>query len=79
MIESKKALAEQVVGAGENWLTEMDTDSLRQLLVLERNAVIDEDEEWLLQPGNAHLYDNAIATLHADLSPLLILRYLSIF
>lgn len=45
MIESKKALAEQVVGAGENWLTEMDTDSLRQLLVLERNAVIDEDEE----------------------------------
>lgn len=45
MIESKKALAEQVVGAGENWLTEMDTDSLRQLLVLERNAVIDEDED----------------------------------
>ncbi|MDV2992380.1 MAG: hypothetical protein N4J56_002034 [Chroococcidiopsis sp. SAG 2025] len=45
MIESKKALAEQVVGAGENWLTELDTDSLRQLLVLERNAVIEEDEE----------------------------------
>jgi SNF2 family DNA or RNA helicase len=45
MIESKKALAEQVVGAGENWLTELDTDQLRQLLVLERNAVIDEDEE----------------------------------
>jgi SNF2 family DNA or RNA helicase len=45
MIESKKALAEQVVGAGENWLTEMDTDSLRQLLVLERNAVIEEEEE----------------------------------
>ena len=45
MIESKKALAEQVVGAGENWLAELDTDSLRQLLVLERNAVIDEDEE----------------------------------
>lgn len=44
MIESKKALAEQVVGAGENWLTEMDTDSLRQLLVLERNAVIDDEE-----------------------------------
>ncbi|NHC34787.1 DEAD/DEAH box helicase [Scytonema millei] len=45
MIESKKALAEQVVGAGENWLTELDTDQLRQLLVLERNAVIEEDEE----------------------------------
>lgn len=45
MIESKKALAEQVVGAGEQWITELDTDSLRQLLVLERSAVIDEDEE----------------------------------
>ena len=45
MIESKKALAEQVVGAGENWLTELDTDQLRQLLVLERNAIIEENEE----------------------------------
>lgn len=42
-IESKKALAEQVVGAGENWLTELDTDQLRNLLLLDRNAVIDED------------------------------------
>jgi SNF2 family DNA or RNA helicase len=44
MIESKKQLAEQVVGAGEDWLTEMDTDQLRNLLLLDRNAVIDEDE-----------------------------------
>ncbi|MGM3306030.1 DEAD/DEAH box helicase [Anabaena sp. WFMT] len=44
MIESKKQLAEQVVSAGEEWLTEMDTDQLRNLLLLDRNAVIDEDE-----------------------------------
>ena len=44
MIESKKALAEQVVGAGEQWLTEMDTNQLRNLLLLDRNAVIDEEE-----------------------------------
>ncbi|RCJ22456.1 helicase [Nostoc sp. ATCC 43529] len=44
MIESKKQLAEQVVGAGEEWLTELDTDQLRNLLILDRNAVIDEDE-----------------------------------
>ncbi|MBW4423416.1 MAG: DEAD/DEAH box helicase [Nostoc desertorum CM1-VF14] len=44
MIESKKQLAEQVVGAGEEWLTEMDTDQLRNLLILDRSAVIDEDE-----------------------------------
>jgi superfamily II DNA or RNA helicase len=42
-IESKKALAEQVVGAGENWLTDLDTDQLRSLLVLDRKAVIDEE------------------------------------
>ena len=42
-IESKKALAEQVVGTGEAWLTELDTEQLRNLLLLERNAVIDEE------------------------------------
>ncbi|MEO0706537.1 MAG: DEAD/DEAH box helicase [Cyanobacteria bacterium J06649_5] len=43
MINSKKALAEQVVGAGEQWLTELDTDQLRNLLLLDRDAVIDEN------------------------------------
>ncbi|MEH2087833.1 DEAD/DEAH box helicase [Nostoc sp.] len=45
MIESKKQLAEQVVGAGEEWLTEMDTDQLRNLLLLDHSAVIDDDAE----------------------------------
>jgi SNF2 family DNA or RNA helicase/intein/homing endonuclease len=45
MIESKKQLAEQVVGGGEEWLTEMDTDQLRNLLLLDRSAIIDEDSE----------------------------------
>ncbi|MCX6029855.1 MAG: DEAD/DEAH box helicase [Chloroflexi bacterium] len=39
LIESKKALAENVLGAGEQWLTEMSTDQLRDLLVLRRDAV----------------------------------------
>jgi len=43
IIESKKQLAEQTVDAGEDWVTEMDTDQLRSLLLLDRNAVIDED------------------------------------
>ncbi|MCJ8282774.1 MAG: DEAD/DEAH box helicase, partial [Rivularia sp. ALOHA_DT_140] len=43
MIESKKQLAEQVVGAGEEWLTEMDTDQLRNLLILDRDAIIEEE------------------------------------
>lgn len=44
IIESKKQLAEQTVDAGEDWLTEMNTDQLRSLLLLDRNAVIEEDE-----------------------------------
>ena len=43
IIESKKQLAEQTVDAGEEWITEMNTDQLRSLLLLDRNAVIDED------------------------------------
>jgi SNF2 family DNA or RNA helicase len=44
LIESKKELAEQVVGAGEQWLADLDSDNLRNLLILDRNAVIDEDD-----------------------------------
>lgn len=42
LIESKKALAEQIVGTGENWLTELNSDQLRNLLLLDRSAVIDD-------------------------------------
>ena len=34
MIETKKALAEQVVGTGEAWLTELSTAQLRELFAL---------------------------------------------
>lgn len=36
MIESKKALADAVVGSGEKWLTEMSTDELRKAVSLRR-------------------------------------------
>ncbi|MGD1918801.1 MAG: SNF2-related protein, partial [Pleurocapsa sp.] len=42
IIESKKELAEQTVNAGEQWLTDLDTNSLRSLLLLDRDAVINE-------------------------------------
>ena len=42
MIESKKQLAEQTVDAGEDWLTQLDTEQLRDLVLLDRKAVIDE-------------------------------------
>ena len=40
MIEEKKALAQLVVGAGENWLTELSTGQLRELITLSSEAVI---------------------------------------
>ena len=36
MIESKKGLAQAVVGSGENWLTEMSTNELRRVVTLRR-------------------------------------------
>jgi len=41
MIESKKQVAERVVGTGEGWLTELSTDQLRELFALREDAVGD--------------------------------------
>lgn len=40
MIESKRQLAEQIVGTGESWLTELSTNELRDLFELRRDAVM---------------------------------------
>jgi SNF2 family DNA or RNA helicase len=42
LIESKQELAEQVVGAGETWLTELSSSELRELLALRAEAVLDD-------------------------------------
>jgi SNF2 family DNA or RNA helicase len=42
MIESKRQLAEQVVGTGESWLTELSTNELRDLFALRSEAVMAE-------------------------------------
>jgi len=39
MIEDKKALAEQIVGTGESWLTELSAEDLRSVLTLSPDAV----------------------------------------
>ncbi len=41
MIESKIALAEDVIGSGEDWLTELDTTQLREILSLRPEALAD--------------------------------------
>jgi SNF2 family DNA or RNA helicase len=42
LIESKQALAQSIVGSGEDWITELDTDQLRDLLMLRYDAIEDE-------------------------------------
>jgi SNF2 family DNA or RNA helicase len=44
MIEDKKALAAQVIGSGENWLTQLSTAELRTLVALSSEAVGELDE-----------------------------------
>ena len=36
MIESKKGLAEAIIGSGEGWLTELSTADLRELVQLRK-------------------------------------------
>ncbi|MFG0246221.1 MAG: DEAD/DEAH box helicase [Phycisphaerales bacterium JB052] len=42
MIESKMELAENIIGHGERWLTELGTDKLRELLTLRADTIADE-------------------------------------
>ena len=42
MMESKRQLADQIVGTGESWLTEFSTDELKDLFELRREAVMAE-------------------------------------
>jgi SNF2 family DNA or RNA helicase len=42
LIESKRALAESVLGADESWLTELSTSQLRDLVALRQADVVEE-------------------------------------
>jgi len=41
MIEDKHALADSIVESDENWLTEIDNDRFRQLISLNRKAIME--------------------------------------
>lgn len=44
LIERKKALAESIVGAGENWVTELSNAELRKMITLRRDDALSADE-----------------------------------
>ncbi len=43
LIERKKSLSEQVVGSGEQWLTEMSNEELRNLIALQTGSIMEEE------------------------------------
>jgi SNF2 family DNA or RNA helicase len=43
MIERKQALSENIVGAGESWITEMSTDEIKELFRLRRDWLEEEE------------------------------------
>lgn len=43
LLERKRALAEQIVGTSESWITEMDTAQLKDLFALRRDTVGEDD------------------------------------
>lgn len=40
MLERKKEIAEGVIGSGEDWITELSTEQLRELFTLRKDAVV---------------------------------------
>jgi SNF2 family DNA or RNA helicase len=42
LIETKQTLAESIVGSGEDWLAEIDTDELRRILTLRKEDIEEE-------------------------------------
>jgi SNF2 family DNA or RNA helicase len=44
LIERKKSLAESIVGAGENWITEFSNAELRKMITLRRDDALSADE-----------------------------------
>jgi len=41
MIEEKQALAANIIGTDEKWITEMDNASFRELIQLNRSAIME--------------------------------------
>ena len=40
LIESKRELAEEIVGGGESWLADLDNEAFRRLIELDRNSAV---------------------------------------
>jgi hypothetical protein len=50
LLEQKRSVAAKVVGAGEQWITELDGQELRDLFSLAEGAVLDGEDEDIGSP-----------------------------
>jgi SNF2 family DNA or RNA helicase len=41
MIDTKKELADKIIGTGENWITELTTARIKELVALKRDAIME--------------------------------------
>jgi SNF2 family DNA or RNA helicase len=41
MIEDKKKVANVVIGSDESWLTELDNEAFKELIALNKSAILD--------------------------------------
>jgi SNF2 family DNA or RNA helicase len=69
MLESKRDLADRVVGTGEGWLTELDDDALRRLVLLEPDADIMGEDELNGNGHNGHGNGHANGNGHPAVAP----------
>jgi SNF2 family DNA or RNA helicase len=49
ILESKRDLADRVVGSGEGWLTELDDEALRRLIALDADIELMDEDEGILE------------------------------
>ncbi len=65
MIEQKTDLAQRIIGAGEQWLTELSTAQLRDLVTLGADAIEDDEDDVPSPKAKARSAAEAEATIAA--------------
>jgi hypothetical protein len=71
LLEQKRGLASKVVGAGEQWITELDGRELRELFSLSEGAVADggDDDEDASAPASPRPKSKRAARIRGEANP----------
>ena len=70
LLESKRDLADRVVGSGEGWLTELDDEALHRLVALAPDAeLMDPDEGNGEESPSTHVIPKPIKRRAKEVAP----------